>query len=268
MAKLIKVLSVKHVGALLVILSTVTAGCAPGAGGEDSQVLSKWPETLNDFTIVWSAEPGIDLVDEPATITTRAYLESYQLAYLTGDRKNVYPGFAQAASDNPNVLPSNDRPIDPPWVGTEKNHIVQIDKVGREVKVFVCSYMYGVAQQGSDGTYVSESGGPFEPEPGIFPIRITLNGPADLGPELPPQEGPARVPTNDVFGGWSVTGHSGGYFIPAGSSSAGYEADRQSCATKAPDNAERRKSLTELTHPRSAFPALPPFPGWPAKPGS
>lgn len=58
-----------------------------------------WPESLNDFTVTWTAEPGIDLTNGP-TVVARAYLESYYLAYLTTDNKYLYPGFAQAVDAN------------------------------------------------------------------------------------------------------------------------------------------------------------------------
>jgi len=53
---------------------------------------------------VWSAAPGIDLLNEPAVVV-RAYLESFVLASKTGDINNTYPGFQQAVDTNAPALP-------------------------------------------------------------------------------------------------------------------------------------------------------------------
>lgn len=41
-------------------------------------------------------------------------------------------------------------------------------------------------------------------------------------------------------------------------------ADATTCVDKAPDPVERRLYLLNGAHPRSDFPTLPPYPGWPA----
>jgi hypothetical protein len=54
---------------------------------------------LNDFSMAWSAEPGIDLTEGPA-VPVRAHMESYLLAWVTGDDRYLYPGFAKAVDPN------------------------------------------------------------------------------------------------------------------------------------------------------------------------
>lgn len=60
---------------------------------------SGWPTTLNDFTVVWTAEPGIDVTTGPV-VAVRAYAESYLLASITGDNRYLYPGFQQSVDPN------------------------------------------------------------------------------------------------------------------------------------------------------------------------
>ncbi|MCT7661768.1 hypothetical protein [Mycobacterium deserti] len=86
---------------------------------------------------------------------------------------------------------------------------------------------------------------------------------------MPPQEGPALAPYNNVFGDWKVIG---GLSVFA-SALPGFDEewptfqeDEAACVAKAPDSAERRNSLMNGEHPRSDFPTLPAYPGWPSKP--
>lgn len=72
------------------------------AAQPDSRPPAGWPATLNDFTMVWSAEPGIDLTAPPAVVV-RAYTEAFLLGSLTGDDKYLYPGFARAVPRNKSV---------------------------------------------------------------------------------------------------------------------------------------------------------------------
>lgn len=222
-----------------------------------------WPENFTDFTIAWSAEPGLDLKTRPAVVV-RAYVESFQLVRLTGDEKYFYPGFRRSVERRSNLWPETKYPAEMPWVGTERDHILKISRSGNNVTSVVCAYMYGSAQQEKNGRYSAQAGPPFEPNGGIYPVQITLTAPNDKS-TLPPQIGPSRTPLDDVFGDWKITGHSGGYFTT--SAWPGYEQDRDTCAAKAPDSTERRQFLTNGDHPRSEFPTLPPYPGWPAKGG-
>lgn len=243
---------------------------ATGCGHKDDHPhpapLPGWPSQLADFTIVWSAETGIDLTTG-AAVSVRAYLESFEVASATGDERYVYPGFAQATSTQPDVRPRLVAHADAPWVGSERNRIVAVNRVGADVNAVVCSYTYGSAQREQSGGFTAQAGNPFGPDAGIYAVEVTLTPPPDGERPLPPQAGPARTPSDDVFGGWRITAHRGGYFTETG----GAQSDFDACVAKAPDLPERRAFLVnpmpngKLYHPRSDFPTLPAYPGWPAR---
>ncbi|BBZ73657.1 hypothetical protein MPRS_47500 [Mycobacterium paraseoulense] len=259
-------------------LSTATVvlvtGCA--SGGHPGQAASPtttappgWPPTLNDFSVVWSAEPGIDLTTGPAVVV-RAYTESYLLASVTGDEKFLYPGFGQSVDPNKSIdnptgsrfrWPKTDRRPENPWVGTEQAHILSIATSGRDVTVVACEYLFGTAQPHGRG-YTPNIGQP-PPDSGIDPMRITMTAPAATGPQMPAQQGPAKAPSTDVFGGWRITSHQGGYFAEYGLASEwpGIAQDTDACRAKAPPHPELVRGGE---YPRSDFPTLPPSPGWPA----
>lgn len=149
-----------------------------------------------------------------------------------------------------------------PWVGTEHDHILRITDSGRDVTAVVCTYTYRSAEREHEGEYRAHAGNPFEPNAGIYPMRMTMTAPATDEPPMRAQTGPARPPSDNVFDGWRVTGHDGGLF--ATSTWPEYERDRDTCATKAPDPPDRRQFLISSYHPRSEFPTLSPYPGWSA----
>ncbi|WP_231633818.1 MULTISPECIES: hypothetical protein [unclassified Mycobacterium] len=258
-------------------LSTITVslvGCASGShSGQSASPTSTtpagWPPTLNDFSVVWSAEPDIAVTTWPA-VAVRAYAESYLLASITGEDKFLYPGFKQAVDadkpiDNPTgtrfLWPKTDRRTENPWVGTEYDHILSIATSGRDVTVVVCEYMFGTAQARGHG-YTPNIGQP-PPDSGIEPMRITMTAPATTGPQLPAQQGPARAPSADVFGGWRITGHQGGYFAEYGLAAEWPDLarDTDACRAKAPPHPDLVRGGE---YPRSNFPTQPPAPGWPA----
>jgi hypothetical protein len=219
-----------------------------------------WPAALNNFSMVWSAETGIDLARAPA-VAVRAYIESFHLVYLTGDEKYLYPGFKQSVDHQSDLWPKTDKPDDRPWVGTEKNHILTIARSGREVTVKVCVYLYSAAARHSSGSYFAPVGDPGNPYAGIYPLQIVMTAPPAGTPALPPQAGPARTPRDDVFNGWRITHQRGDYFTATGWS----QVDLDACAAKAPDPPKRRAEFVGgYYHPRSDFPTQPPYPGWPA----
>lgn len=82
---------------------------------------------------------------------------------------------------------------------------------------------------------------------------------------LPPQAGPSKTPTVDVFGDWRVIDHLGGLFVTGGSSEwPEKESLREQCIAKAPDpQATRDKYIFDSPYPASHFPALRPIPAGP-----
>ena len=77
-------------GAVVFLVSVVlaVAGCTPAPTEKPAPAPpAGWPSELADFTIVWTAEPGIDVTTDGAAITARAYAESYYLASIAEDAK-------------------------------------------------------------------------------------------------------------------------------------------------------------------------------------
>lgn len=257
------------------IAVSVATGC--GSGDHSGEVASPtsaappigWPPILNDFSVVWTAEPGIDVTTWPAVVV-RAYTESYLLVSITGDDKYLYPGFKQAVDPNKSIddptgtrflWPKTDRKTEGPWVGTQQAHILSIATSGRDVTVVACEYLFGTAQAHGHG-YTPNIAAP-PPDSGIDPMRITMTAPTNPGPQLPAQQGPARAPSIDVFGGWRITSHQGGYFAEYGLSSEWPDVatDTEQCRAKAPQHPDL---LRGGEYPRADFPTQPASPGWPA----
>jgi hypothetical protein len=206
-----------------------------------------------------------------AAVVVRAYEESYYLATITDDDKYLYPGFAEAVEPNQPGERNGTEALWPEsvasevWSGTARHHILQVTRSGRDVTALVCAYLYGsAARQQSD--YAANVGSDFELNSGIYPLRIGLRAPESPDSELLAQQGPSRAPFDDVFGGWKVTRHQGGYMTT--SRWDGYARDRATCIEKAGGTPESRHFLPGGGYSRSDFPTLPANPGWPAKPGT
>lgn len=230
-----------------------------------------WTGVLAQDRAVWSAEPSIDLLTGPA-VAIRAYQESYFVASLMGSEEYLYPGFAHAVAPNaPSTAPlsaqgrwpSTSHPAPHPMVGNEQWHILRIDTSGQDLTAVVCDWgLYTRAFDLGDGNYgyIGETHGA-----GVDALWISMTAPAAAPtPPLPPQKGPALAPVDDVFGGWRINGFIeafGGVATPEWPSAA---ADVGACAAKAPVPLDRRTALRNGNHPRSDFPTLPAYPGWPA----
>ena len=246
--------------ALLSVFSS--AGCRSEA--PEKAAPAGWPEDLRNFSIVWTGEPGIDLVAGPA-VPVRAYLESFVLGELTGDEKYLYPGFTDAVEDKWRPSGSGGQP----WVGTETNHLLSLEHSGDDVTAIGCMYTYNAASPHGDDEYEAQAVPPGTPEAGIIAFKVTLSAPPESSGPGAPQHGPARAPFDDVFGGYKVTGYYGGYFSAKGANPIWpeYQQATADCIAKAPDPLERRKFLSQNYLSRSEFQTLPAAPGWPAKTG-
>jgi hypothetical protein len=204
-------------------------------------------------------------------VAVRAYAESYLLAYVMGDNKFLYPGFQQAVDPNQSIdhptgtqflWPKTDDPSKSGWIGTERAHILSIATAGRDVTVEACTYQFGSADLDRNGKYSPVIAEP-PPYSGISPLRITMTAPAHAGSQLPPQQGPARAPSVDVFNGWRITSHQGGYFARSGVGPEwpDFAETQAACLAKAPQHAQLVRGGE---YDRANFPTLPPSPGWPA----
>jgi hypothetical protein len=246
-----------------IVLLIVGIGCTP-QGSQETTVPPEsppagWPEALSDFSVVWTAESAIDLTTG-AAVVVRAYMESYYLAYLTGDEKYLYPGFQQSVNasdpDGPDgtqeVWPKQNHPET--WIGTARHHLLRMERSGRDVAVVGCVYSYGTGVLTAGG--IQQNIGGMGPYAGINAIRIGLQAPDGEQLNLPPQRGLSRTPFENVFDGWRVTNHQGGVLLQANWAGSGN--DKVQCLSRADGTPESRAS-------QSDFPALPATPGWPAK---
>jgi hypothetical protein len=248
------------------VLLSVVLSVACRAETPEKAPAAGWPQDLRNFSIVWTAEPGIDLVTGP-TVPVRAYVESFLLGELTGDEKYLYPGFTGAVEDKWRPAGSG---VTGSWIGTQTNHLLSLEHSGGNVNAIGCMYTYDAASPHGDDKYESQAVPPGAPEAGITAFKVTLSAPSETPGPGEPQQGPARTPFDDVFGGYKVTGYFGGYFSAKGADAIWPENQQATadCIAKAPDPLERRKFLSQHYLPRSEFQTLPAAPGWPAKPAS
>jgi hypothetical protein len=245
-----------------------SVGCAPQSHEAPESPPAGWPEALSDFTVAWTAEPGIDLTTGPAVVV-RAYVESYYLAYLTDDEKYLYPGFAQSVDANNPDGPDGTEELWPlrdgrphAWVGTFRQHILRVEQSDQGATIYGCLYTYDSGVLVGDKFKAATEPGPYG---GFSPFRIGLKVPGNNEPTAP-QEGPLRAPFTNVFGGWRVANHQGGYVLTAEWPDRGREIEQ--CRAKAPAPPENRQFFPARTYKRSDFPVLPATPGWPADVGT
>jgi hypothetical protein len=249
------------------LASILVAGCHLFGSGEPKT--ERWGGFLQDLRYEWDAEPGID-VTTGAIVPVRAYVESRRLAQSMGNMDYVYPGFTSAVPpDDPRdhgwgLQPNVNHPLDEALVGNGRYHILSVSRTGNALTVTMCNYDYSIAVQQADGRLHSVAADTDHQPKGINAERMTLTAPS-APPSTTPQAGPSPAPSDDVFGGWRITGY---LFTPAQpgleTQWPTYDADLAECVEKAPDSPERRAYLVNGAHPRSDFPTSPPSPGWPA----
>ncbi|CAM4358007.1 hypothetical protein MB901379_04898 [Mycobacterium basiliense] len=263
-----------------VLLVGLLAGCGSAPGPQSRISPAKLPSTgmLADVRAVWGAEPGIDLLAGSAVVI-RAYIESMYLAAFSGDIAYVYPGFARAVPPNASEghphstrqrWPDTLHPIHVPVVGTRGYHILWVNEADRQVTALVCAWTYTTALDLGHGNYGWMHDMAYTaPSTGIGMQWVSMTAPQG-GTASPSaaQKGTAPAPVDDVFGGWRIDGTITSDAYPTRTTELPEwptrRADAQSCIEKAPDPLERRLFLSNGVHPRSDFPTLPPFPGWPA----
>ncbi|OBF44326.1 hypothetical protein A5719_07620 [Mycolicibacterium peregrinum] len=226
-----------------------------------------WPAGYESFTIVWTGEEGVDLAEGPA-VAISAYIESFFLVELTGDDKYLYPGFSTAVADE--WRPRTNSPTaDGPWIGTATNHLMSLSRKDSAVSVIGCMYTYGVGSFADNGEYSARGASLGTPEAGISAFKVSLEADPSSVDSTITQSGPARTPSDDVFGGYRVTGYWGGYVSADTMNNRNWPERRQStdeCVAKAPVPLERRNYVFDNYLPASDFPTLPAKPGWPVAP--
>lgn len=234
---------------------------------------------VEEFRAIWSAGPGIDLLRGPA-VPLRAYLESTLLTTFTGSIDDVYPGFDRAVLPNApkspvisewDRWPSLNTRQQEPLFGSFTSHILRVDRIDRDVTAIVCGYDYAVAERAEGGRFVSLAQSAAKrglPNPGVGVTLVKMKAPdAVQNPALPPQRGAYAAPSDDVFGGWQVTGFLNVFAVALPGFDhewPTFDTDRTECVTSAPDDAARRTFLINGSHPRTDFPTAVADPGWPA----
>jgi hypothetical protein len=288
---------------ILLIIAVITAitlsgGCQTSTtkspsteGNSPTQLYPNWPPLLNDFRFHWTAEPGIDITTGPAMVV-RAYLESYNTAWFTLNLDNLFPGFRRVTPEN--QKPVGDflwqlvqiRPLGSGYTKTAKDarphfgyqalHFLELTPVENGFRAIVCTgdYAHFVESTARPGKFVSigdneETAQPDgEGDGGLYPTQIDLT-PRDprVGPNLPPQRGPAPAPDQDVFGDWFFTGASSSYWGPSNDrTSADFPPPelKNRCETAMPTPKSERLAMM------TGFKDQPPphgdaIPGWLAK---
>lgn len=216
------------------------------------------PPAFVEYSVRWSAPPGVDLTSQPA-VAVRAFFESAYLASSLAPRYG-YPGFAEQVSP-PNQWRAFNiadfRPEDMPLVtGTQYMHLARLDfePAAGHWNAVVCTWSNGLTQKSDDGR--QKIGGPSSIND-VTPATISLRPPEGVadpasGP-YPAGRGPSRYPVTDIFGGWRTV------------AATYYEgAELATC-----DALTDRVLPPELRHIDAAheyrttpLPTLPPYPGW------
>lgn len=255
----------------------LVCGCRLFSDISDAQRKVAWTGALADVHPVWSAEPGLDLLTQPA-VSIRAYLESFAAISAMADMDYGYPGFLQAVPPTANESRGtigNLRPVLLPssqpesLVGTEMFHLLRVDATEGEMRAFVCDFSPVTAgTDHGDGSYGRADYWRSQFDTGVHMHWVAMRPPDPPRHALPPQAGSALTPSIDVFNGWHVFGHitmrtpieESPTLRPELAMAPPYF---QACLDKAPYDKGRRWSLLRTLQQRSDFPTLPAYPGWP-----
>ncbi|MFD6859263.1 hypothetical protein ACFWCF_18235 [Rhodococcus sp. NPDC060090] len=213
---------IRSAAAALSIL--ILAACSHNAP-EDSTITTPKPSEyqpptqVRNATYEWSAENGIDLLDERGRLIRAAH-ESAIIAHY-GGMDATYPGFAEAL--DPKYASQINTRWDRSLAGTMRSHILQITETDTGFKATVCSQPSHFAIREADGTYrITHGSGreeyiqfdhiiytPDNPrlDPEDFWPTVHNTGPFPEPPGLPVSEHQWSAPTEDLFTGtgWTVT---------------------------------------------------------------
>ncbi|WP_206510413.1 hypothetical protein C5142_23050 [Rhodococcus sp. BGS-1C] len=209
---------------VVVLVMMLTAITACDSTVDDPQVLEtsavpRWPATdiyevpdrIRDATMVWSAEPGLDLFSTEGTLT-RAALESVSIGLMVG-LDYTYIGFA-ASSNSPGggrlYGGFDDDTGQGPFVGTIYGRIQKILPTDSGFDVLSCVLSVGLDVR-EDGKYLPSrlADGDGTEMRSRF---IRTNEPAMAPTSRPTSSAPAlddfhwQAPTGNEFLGWEIEG--------------------------------------------------------------
>ncbi|WP_147287150.1 hypothetical protein [Nocardia otitidiscaviarum] len=228
--------------------------------GPGTQAYTPPAEVLN-ATVIWSADPGIDLFDSFPTLT-RAAEEALEVATKAGV-ENSYPGFDEAVTDDRirdlyfRVTASRGTMI----YGTLYRHILEIVPTDTGFISYVCESFKDYARE-RDGKYNSSRSRTGNLQTITFISNDLDYRPPNTDPSKPtatttaaPLSVPAsppvwQAPEDNLFRGWTVN------LNPTGDS------HNERCApwiaTIDPDAPVERTTVTTDEPPET----LPAYPGW------
>lgn len=187
--------------ALLVLVAI--SGC-----GKPPEPTPPPPEDKQQYAFRWIANPSLDLMSPEGTFV-RAIAESYRnarLSYKTGRATLAdkgYPGLEHAENHVwGSMLDVGGDPTIRPTVGTAYYEVVDFHPDGERYTATVCRYSSLLASKSANGEYVSRGSVPlggaeaytFGPDPSLTPEQQRS--------PLAQQRGPARRPTDNMFGTW------------------------------------------------------------------
>lgn len=236
--------------------ASVTTSVSPRLSSDGYEV----PDRLRDVTMVWSAEPGVDLLSAEGTLI-RASEESFVIGLMLG-LDYAYLGFAKSSGSpgGGGILGGfRDDTGQGPFAGTIHGHIQQIIPIVGGFDVLSCVLAVGLDRQ-IDGKYVPSrlTGGEGSEQRSRF-VRTgepaTVTSPTPL-PSASPDLLHWQAPSGNEFIGWEIDG-----FI-----------DLDSATSKNGRCIPWAKSLypdAPVEIPRDAYardtppPVLPAYPGWP-----
>ncbi|WP_354571626.1 hypothetical protein [Rhodococcus sp. UYP9] len=259
------------VAVLLTILIAVTACGSPAEDSslQESSSTSRSPanavyvvpDRIRDATMVWSAEPGINLYSDEGTLT-RAALESFAIGLMVG-LDYTYLGFA-ASSKIPGggrLLGGFDDDTEQgPFVGTIHGHIQRIIPTDTGFDVISCLLSVGLDEL-ADGKYSPSrisNGEGAELRSRFFRTVAEASEAAAPSRTAKPEsdERHWQAPTGNQFVGWEIDG-----FTDRDPSTAGSGRCVPWARSLYPD--------APAVIPRDAYardtppPVQPAYPGWP-----
>ncbi|MCP9622933.1 hypothetical protein NMK54_22545 [Nocardia otitidiscaviarum] len=214
------------------------------------------PEQVCDATVVWSAEPGIDLFSPEATLV-RASIEADRIAGYAGPEV-TYPGYMDAVEPRKAEFYEDATVYRGTHSGTIQVHIQQIQPTedGFHAKFCALTNASTSLRKFGDGrTYISSY------DRGVAAdVRLARIGDEaaefDAGPYEPaPDRLHWQAPTGNLFDSWQV-------YFPSGEDSA----HRAACDAWALSLYPDAPAENENVFLDAPLPAQPAYPGWPAPP--
>lgn len=279
----------KRLAVICVIFAAMVAGCdsSPDDRSETSADQRGYepPAQVKNFSFHWTADSAVDLFSTSAVIL-RAYLESYDLAWISQDTAAFYPGFDSAVPQNDLTNTQGSlgavRPImnlaasvpRPSTFGTEYLHILRLDSTVEQQTAVVCSDLRRLSQLNPEqGGYpawyqtfamalnsMGRGDTNYQSRESISVIRVTFSEVESKSGPTERQEGTRPAPRENVFGGWRITGRD--VYTDSSWSAPRWKTakdDLNACAAVFPRlGVDYFKRID-----KPLFATEPPMPGWP-----